>query len=105
MSQLKDFFRPEFESSKPYHGFKELSRGKHRILKFKLVRNKFAKEAASEGEATTSSQWSIMVELEDQVLFLPQHLARKFNNSPDTVRQINESGITFYLYFGGKRHE
>lgn len=103
MSNLKSFFRPEFESSKPYHGFKELTRGKHRIIRFKIVRNKFAKEGL-EADGSASSQWSVMAELENEVLFLPQHLARKFNNSAETVRAVNESGITFYLYFGGRRH-
>lgn len=103
MSHLKKKFRPEFESSKPYHGFKELAHGKHRIVRFKLVKNRFAKNEA-EADGTTSSPWSVMVELEDEVLFLPQHLARKFSNNADTVREINECGITFYLYFGGKRH-
>lgn len=104
MSNLKDFFKPEFESSKPYRGFKELAHGRHKIIRFKLVRNKFAADAESEGSSSTSSPISVMVELEDEVLFLPQHLGRKFNNNPETVRQINESGITFYLYFAGKHN-
>lgn len=103
MSNLKDFFRPEFESSKPYHGFTELARGRHRIVRFKLVRNKFAKDEP-EPDGSMSSPISVMVELEDEVLFLPAHLARKFQNDPNIVRQINESGITFYLYFAGKRN-
>lgn len=103
MSHLKDFFRPEFESSKPYHGFRELARGKHRIVRFKLVRNKFAREE-SEASGSAVSPMAIMVELENEVLFLPKHLARKFAGNPDSVREINECGITFYLYFAGKRN-
>lgn len=103
MSNLKNFFRPEFENSKPYHGFKELARGMHKIIRFKLVKNKFAKSEAEAG-GSANPPASVIVELKNEVLFLPQHLARKFNNDPNIISQINESGITFYLYFAGKRH-
>lgn len=100
MSSLKDFFKPEFESSKPYHGFKNLAHGKYKIVRFKLVNNKYPRDDDASG--STNPSVAVMVELENEVLFLPQHLARKFNSNPDIVRQINDSGITFYLYFGGK---
>lgn len=53
-------------------------------------------------DGSLSSPVSVMVELENEVLFLPQYLARKFNTDTNTVREINESGITFYLYFKGR---
>lgn len=104
MSSLKDFFRPEFDSSKPYRGFTELPHGKYRIVRFKLVKNKFAKGDKGSEDSPRSST-AVMVELEDQVLFLPQHLARRFQENPGSMREINTSDITFYLYFGGMRDE
>lgn len=72
MSTLRDFFKSDFENPKPYKGFKNLSRGVYKIFKFKMVKNKFIKDGGD------SSKFSVMVELENQVLFLPQHLAKKF---------------------------
>lgn len=110
MSNLKDFFKPVFEDGKPYKGFKSLARGKHRIFLFKLVENNFNKNKKfksnkNKREADPDvSNYSILVELEKEVLFLPQHIGKKFKDDPEVVKAINESGIAYYLHFGGMRN-
>lgn len=54
--------------SKPYLGFSKLSVGYHKIECFRLVKNKFAKK-----NTTGDEEKSILVELEDQVIILPQY--------------------------------
>lgn len=85
------------QAGKPYKGFPNLSIGNHKIVKFKLVRNVYHEQ--SEG----SSKRVILIELEDQILFLPQYFAVKFNNDAKKVDELNNDGIVKYLYFGGKR--
>lgn len=86
----------ENESNKPYRGFTKLSKGCHEIVNFRVVKNKF-------GKKSDGSNKSILVELEDQVLFLPQYFNQKLNN--DELNQLNESiaaNEKVYLFFGGQ---
>lgn len=99
MNALKklQFAKPE----KPYRGFSKLEEGYHRIDCFRIVKNRFAKR----GEATTTSK-SILVELHDQVVFLPQYFWQKLNEKD--ITELNEhinSGENIYLFFGGKQEE
>lgn len=80
MNDLRDLFKPEFESTKPYRGFKNLAQGRHKIIKFELVKNRFSSDG--EGQPSASARFCVMIELQDEVLFLPTHLAKKINNDP-----------------------
>lgn len=84
--------------SKPYLGFKKLRIGNHEIERFKVVNNKQYHEGAPE-----SSKKALMVELEDQVLFLPQYFFEQLQYDEQKVEELNNDGIRKYLYFGGER--
>lgn len=81
---------------KEYKGFKFLDIGYHEIIKFRFVKNKFAD---SNGE----SNRTLLVELKDEVLFLPQYFADIFNDDDSKIEQLNNDGIKKFLYFGGAR--
>lgn len=86
----------EVKPNKPYHGFAKLDIGYHQIHCFRSVKNKFRKK--NDGPVK-----SILIELEDEVLFLPQYFCEKINE--DNIRELNsciEGGENIYLYFGGK---
>lgn len=80
--------------SKPYQGFAKLNIGYHKIVCFRLVPNKFAKE-------NNRDEKSILVELEEEVLFLPQYFMNVLNK--DDINELNSVDEIHYLYFGGKR--
>lgn len=85
----------EIVPSKVYLGFAKLSLGYHQILAFRTVKNKFGKK--SDGSAK-----SILIELEDQVLFLPQHFSQKLNdNDLSELNSSIEKNECVYVYFGG----
>lgn len=80
--------------SKPYHGFAKLEIGYHQIVCFRNVKNKFGKKG-------DGSEKSILVELNDEVLFLPQYFLQKINE--EDVISLNstiESNENVHLYFG-----
>lgn len=86
----------ENETNKPYRGFTKLKKGFHEILNFRIVKNK-------NGKKSDGSNKSILVELDDQVLFLPQYFNQKVNN--EDFNDLNESISTnekIYLFFGGQ---
>lgn len=88
----------DLKPNKLYHGFAKLSIGYHEIRCFRSVRNKFGKKGGS-GK-------SIIVELEDQILFLPQYFWQKLNeNDLQELNSSIENGEYVYLYFGGKQEE
>lgn len=83
-------------ANKPYNGFAKLHPDFYRILSFRCVKNKF-------GVKTDGSNRSVIVELEDEILFLPQHFCQKLTN--EDIYELNsciESDENFYLFFGGK---
>lgn len=83
---------------KPYLGFAQLSIGNHEIIIFRLVNNKMYKKG------NNSLKKSLLVELKDQVLFLPQYFIQQFNgHEEDKVNEINNDGVKKYLFFGGQR--
>lgn len=45
----------------------------------------------------------VLIELKDQVLFLPEYFAQQFQNNDEKVAELNSEGIVKYLQFGGKR--
>lgn len=69
--------------------------GFHEILCFRKVKNKFA--------AKDSSEKSIIVELPDQVIFLPKYFSQKIKDND--IKNLNSNGITTYSYFGGQREQ
>lgn len=84
----------KLEENKPYYGFTKLSIGFHRIALFRVVKNKFEKKEDVK---------SILVELEDQVIFLPQYFREKISDSD--VCELNScinKNKDIYLHFGGK---
>lgn len=85
----------KIQPNKPYKGFKQLNIGYHLVESFRIVKNKFFKK----GEG---SKKSILVELKEEVLFLPQYFLQRL--SEDDIRNLNEhidEGENIYLYFGG----
>lgn len=84
---------------KPYHGFAKLDIGFYEIKLYRMVKNKYGKKKSGTGK-------SILIELDDQVLFLPQYFNQKLTESD--IQELNEttaSGKPTFLYFGGKLGE
>lgn len=90
----------ESSGNKPYLGFEKLSHGNHEIVKFRLVRSTFCK---LDPENKPIPRKCLLVELEDQVLFLPEYISKEFENREDKVAELNEDGIKKFLFFGGRR--
>lgn len=88
------------KKSKPYHGFSKLAIGEHQICNFKLVKNRFFNV-----ESENSLKRILMVELEDQILFLPQIFASKLNDSSDLIKVINSDGVKRFLCFNGNNDD
>lgn len=89
----------KLQSSKPYHGFCNLSIGYHSIKEFRFVKNKYAKKH-------DGSTKSILVELANEVLFLPQHFNQKINQSElEELNSCIKKGEAIFLYFGGKEDQ
>lgn len=82
--------------SKPYRGFTNLAVGYHKIARFRLVKNKFVNKNAKE-----SDKKSILVELDEEVVFLPQYYRDVL--SEDDIINLNSAQESMYLYFGGRR--
>lgn len=46
----------------------------------------------------------VLVELKEEVLFLPEHFAINFQKENEKLLDsLNQDGVKKYLYFGGKR--
>lgn len=84
--------------SKPYIGFAKLSHGNHEIKRFRFVTNKLYNP-----ESVKSLKPILLVELADQVLFLPEYFAVNLNNDDKKVYELNSDGVKKFLYFGGAR--
>lgn len=89
----------DVKPNKSYNGFAKLSLGFHLIEGFRFVKNKFGKK----GDGTNKS---ILVELKDEVLFLPQYFCQKLESAD--LHDLNssiEDDEKIYLYFNGKNEE
>lgn len=86
-------------TSKPYHGFSKLNHGYYEIEKFRFVKNKLYKPNVENPRLKRV----LLVELKEEVLFLPEYFAANFNDDDAKVEELNTDGIKKYLYFGGKR--
>lgn len=98
MSSALDLLRSNNNSEKPYLGFSKLTPGNYEIKSFRLVQNKMYKKNRS-----GSCKQTVMVELEDQVLFLPEYFATNMQNRNDLIEELNTNDIKNFLMFGGKR--
>lgn len=58
---------------------------------------------SNEGHAKNKLKRVLLVELRDEVLFLPEYFAIPFNDDDAKIDELNNDGIKKYLYFGGKR--
>lgn len=81
------------KTGKPYNGFSVLSKGYHEIIFFRLVKNKYGDEGGK----------TILVELKNEVLFLPQYFTSLLNE--EDIDNLNKCNETMYLYFGGKKEK
>lgn len=86
-------------ASKPYHGFANLNVGYYEIEKFRLVKNKLYNPNVENPRLKRV----LLVELKEEVLFLPEYFAVNFNDDDAKVEELNNDGIKKYLYFNGKR--
>lgn len=87
----------DLQPDKPYNGFAQLSVGFHNVECFRVVKNKFGKK--SEG-----THKSILVELNSEVVFLPQYFWKKIKeNDIPVMNEDIEKGERVYLYFGGRQ--
>lgn len=85
------------QAGKPYHGFTKLAIRDHQISRFRMTKNKFAKD--SDGSKT------MIVELSSEILFVPQYFSGNLTeNDIDELNSSIRSGTeNMYLYFGGHR--
>lgn len=88
----------KLQAGKPYYGFTKLDIGYHQICRFRLTKNKFAKESEEDSK-------TVLVELTKEVLFLPQYLSEQLSEKDiDELNSSIRSGVeNMYLYFGGQR--
>lgn len=95
----------EVGPAKPYNGFPKLALGYHEIVCFRLVDNKYKKTKGKNGKETDNKKNKcLLVELQDEVLFLPQYFSNKLNE--EDITELNSpGGETMYLYFGGRREQ
>lgn len=61
---------------KPYYGFSNLAPGHYEVECFRFVKNRFYKPDVENPDVPRS----LMVELKDQVLFLPSRFAKRLDN-------------------------
>lgn len=76
----------EAASGKPYHGFAKLKTGYHEVLFFRISVGKYGR--------------SVVAELENEVIFLPQFISEKITESD--IDDLNTSKEKLFLFFGGK---
>lgn len=89
-----------FPSAKPYRGFANLPEGNHEIHHFRWVKNKHYRSDAEK----KSLERVLLVELKDEILFLPEYFAKNFDNSDELIDQLNNDGVKKFLAFNGKRN-
>lgn len=83
-------------NSKPYKGFSKLEKGNYEIVKFRFVKNKMFKVDSEKPQ----SPYTLLVELADQVLFLPDYISKQFDEK--TIDELNTCGAKVFLCFGGQ---
>lgn len=82
---------------KPYHGFTNLRVGYYKIVGFRAVKNPHHKKSDKKSNPNT-----VIVELNKEIVFLPQYFASKL--TAEDIDELNSNtGEDMFLYFGGKR--
>lgn len=71
---------------KPYHGLPNLTPGYHEVYAFR--------------ESTGRYGRGIIVELKNEIIFLPQFMVEKLDQ--EDVRELNDSNERLFLFFGGR---
>lgn len=100
MSSALDLLQSSNNPLKPYKGFSQLEHGDHRIFSFRLVNNRHYKEVDGTG---FNLKRVLLVELADQVLFLPEYFAAPFLDDEQKVAELNKDKKIKYLCFRGSR--
>lgn len=80
--------------------FSKLARGHYEVECFRFVKNKFYKPDS----ADPGVKRSLLVELKDQVLFLPKYFAERLRDSDEKLMELN-SGEKKFLFYDGKRDD
>lgn len=87
----------EERQSKPYFGFSKLKVGYYECVAFRIVNNKqYKPDAENPGLKQT-----LLVELKDQVLFMPKHISAKFIDNQQNFEALTSSTEKIFLFFGG----
>lgn len=87
--------------TKPYHGFKTLEIGYHKVFGFRFVKNKYEKKDENGEHSKT-----ILVELKDQIVFLPRYFMDYLKEKD--IAELNSNCIddeNVFLYFGGQKKD
>lgn len=74
------------DTEKPYNGLPKLKLGYHEIFAFRESTNRYGR--------------GVIVELKDEIIFLPQFMVEKLDHQD--IKELNDSPQKLYLYFGGK---
>lgn len=98
MSALSLLQACQDSEQKPYKGFSQLPIGNHEIVKFRFVANEMYNK-----KKENSLKRVILIELADEVLFLPEYFAVGLNDDSSKIDELNKDGIKKFLCFGGKR--
>lgn len=98
MSSALDLLKSANQPLKPYRGFAHLPHGNHEIIRFRLVKNKMYNDSPGKG---FNLKRVLLVELKDEVIFLPEYYAVPFNDDDRKIEELNNDGVKKYLYFGG----
>lgn len=85
-----------FQAEKPYLGFKRLQIGDYEIFEFRFVKNRYALTQPDAPPRT------VLVELADQVLFLPDYLSHRLKDNDAIIDRLNSDDVKRFLCFGGK---
>lgn len=75
----------QIESDKPYHGLPKLQLGYHEIFHFRESHGKYGR--------------GVIVELRNEIIFLPQHLAERLDDKD--IDELNNFYEAIFLFFGG----
>lgn len=87
-----------YDTTKPCNSIKNLVEGSYEIIKFRLVCNNFYSP-----DRENSPRRVILVELQNQVTFLPQYMATNFRDDDQLVDELNNDGKKRFLCIDGHR--
>lgn len=101
MSAL-DLLRNASKATKPYLGFSKLPHGYHEIVQFRLTANKMYNPKEKKSQKRV-----LLIELKDQVLFLPEYFVASLGEDPkkhdEKVDELNADSTKKFLFFDGAR--